>query len=100
MTVHQTQQSKAIAAFRHTNALDNLRGLLTREYTYETDIYKINKHMANLVTDMGFVLADSDLSQSDSVKQTKYHRLIKQTPDHLIVVTYEIRKRLICPPNP
>jgi hypothetical protein len=100
ITVRQSHQSKAIAAFRHTNALDNLRGLLTREYTYETDIYKINKHMANLITDMGFVLADSDLPQTDNVKQTKFHRLIKQTPDHLIVVTYEIRKRLICPPNP
>jgi histidinol phosphatase-like enzyme len=56
--------------------------------------------MVNLLCDMDFVLADSDLSNDDSANSTKFHRLVKQTETHLIIITYEIRKRLICPPKP
>jgi hypothetical protein len=52
---------RALAEFRQTNALANLKGLLTREYTYEQDIYTVNKHMANLLSDMGFLIADNEL---------------------------------------
>jgi len=41
---------------------------------------------------MGFVVADQDSQRSQ--------RLLKQTDKHLIIVTYEVKKRLICPPEP
>ena len=32
--------------------------------------------------------------------RSKCHRLVKRTPFHLILVTYEIKQRLVCPPEP
>ena len=68
--------------------------LLEREYAWEKEQYKVDKRIANLLCDMGFVIADQDKDKS------KFHRLIKQTEKHLVIVTYELRPRLICPPNP
>jgi hypothetical protein len=51
--------------------------------------------MANLLSEMGFLIADND---HDSPQ--KMHRLLKQTDKHLVLIKYEIRKRLICPPDP
>ena len=39
---------------------------------------------------MGFVIADSPKEKHCD----KYHKLIKKTDKHLIVVTYEVRNRL------
>jgi hypothetical protein len=52
--------------------------------------------MANLLSDMGFLLAESD---NPLEIPSKFHRLIKHTSSHLIVITYEIRRRLVCPPK-
>ena len=32
--------------------------------------------------------------------QTKFNRLVKRTDKHLVLITYELRKRLIVPPSP
>ena len=52
--------------FRTKVALENLKSLLTREFTFESEEYKLNKHMVNLLSDMGFVLADSDAPGANS----------------------------------
>jgi hypothetical protein len=28
------------------------------------------------------------------------HRLVKRTDDHLVIITYETRERMVCPPDP
>ena len=53
--------------------------------------YKLHKKIANLICDMGFILSESP---RDS-KLSNYHRLVKQTDKHLIVVTYNVRRRII-----
>ena len=42
---------------------------------------------------MGFIVSDNSLECG------KYHRLIKQTPEHMIIVTYRLRSRLIMDPT-
>lgn len=65
--------------------------LLEREYAWEKENYSVDKRVANLLCQMGFALADTPGS--------KFQRLIKQTDKHLVIVTYEVRSRLICPPS-
>lgn len=76
-------------------ALKALNALLQREYASEVKEYKIHKKIANTLCDLGFMMSenprDSGLSQ--------YHRLVKQTDRHLIVVTYKVRRRLIQAPK-
>ena len=74
-------------------AVTSLKALLEREYAWEKQNYSVDKRIANLVSEMGFAVADQQNGSS------KFHRLIKQTDKHLVVITYEIRKRLICPPE-
>lgn len=62
---------------------------------HENANYKVHKKIANIICDMGFIIADSPKEKHND----KYHRLIKQTDKHMIVVTYEIRKRLIETPK-
>ena len=70
--------------------------MLQREYQNELDLYKIDRRIANLICHMGFVLADSQTENGHKLTQ----KLVKKTNKHLIVVSYDIRKRLICPPDP
>jgi len=44
---------------------------------------------------MDFLVQDNADSQ-----QSKYNRLVKKTDKHLVLVTYELRQRLIVPPTP
>ena len=67
--------------------------LFEREYAWEKQQYKVDKRIANLLCDMGFAIADQDRDKS------KFHRLVKQTDKHLVIVTYQLRPRLICPPD-
>lgn len=73
--------------------MTSLLALFEREYAWEKENYKVDKRIVNLLSDMGFVVADQDSDKS------KFHRLIKQTDKHLVIVTYEVRTRLICPPE-
>ena len=47
--------------------------LLEREYAWEKENYNIDKRIVNLVSDMGFVIADSD----HTAKNEKFQRLLK-----------------------
>ena len=49
------------------------------------------------MSDMGFAIADDD--DSNGVP-SKFHRLVKRTDEHMIVVTYELRGRLLRPLGP
>jgi len=75
--------------------LKALNACLQREYAHEVEHYKIHKKIANLICDMGFILSESPASSG----LTRYHRLVKQTDRHLIVVTYKLRRRLIRDPT-
>ena len=71
--------------------------MLQREYKYERENYSIDKRIANLICDMGFAIHDQDLDSKThelEVGATKFHRLVKRTDKHMIVVLYEIRNRL------
>ena len=70
-----------------------LNAHLTREYKFELESFELDKRLANLICDMGFVIQDMP-------KEAKMHRLIKKTANHLILVKYEIRDRIVDPPNP
>ena len=75
----------------------SLKGLLEREYFHERSEYTADKRIANLMSDMGFAIADDDKSNG---VPSKFHRLIKRTDKHMIVVTYELRDRLLGPFGP
>ena len=83
--------------YRDKANMINLKGLLQREYQYERDTYSVDKRILNLICDMGFAIHDQDLDgvQGVEVGATQYHRLVKRTPTHMIVVLYQIRKRII-----
>jgi len=92
--------------FKQQSALASLRGLLQREYAFEAVKYDLDKRIVNLISDMDFLICDTE-SRSDSHDEgeessghTTFHKLLKKTDKHLIVITYEVRKRLVCPPNP
>jgi hypothetical protein len=81
-----------------------LDACLQREYAYETNNYKLHKKMANLITDLGFLIADTPQVQhaDPTVKSglnSMFHKLIKKTDRHMIVVTYKLRRRLIITPK-
>ena len=80
---------------KQRDSIISMIALLEREYAWEKENYNIDKRIVNLVSDMGFVIADSD----HTAKNEKFQRLLKQTDKHLIVVQYEVRKRLIIPPE-
>lgn len=48
-----------------------------------------------MICDMGFVIQDSK-----NAADNKMNRLVKKNDTHLVIVTYEIRDRLVCPPEP
>ena len=50
-----------------------MMALLEREYAWEKENYRVDKRIANLLSDMGFVLADSD----HTAKNEKFQRLMK-----------------------
>ena len=77
------------------SALASLNGLLQREFKYEMENYKVDKRCANLLCEMGYLLGDNS-----NVSNNQFQKLIKRTDSHLIVITYELRKRLVCPPTP
>lgn len=64
--------------------------MISREYEFEKTQYDVDKRIADLICDMGFTIVDTPAGGD-----TKFHRLVKQTESHLIVVTYEVRKRLV-----
>ncbi len=43
-------------------AMTSLLALLEREYAWEKEQYKVDKRIANLLSDLGFVIADQDNS--------------------------------------
>jgi hypothetical protein len=71
-----------------------LNAHMQREFSHELNQFEVDKRIANMVCDMGFVLQDN------SDDKDKLHRLVKRTKDNLIIVTYEIRSRVINVPNP
>ncbi len=42
--------------------MTSLLALLEREYAWEKEQYKVDKRIANLLSDLGFVIADQDNS--------------------------------------
>jgi hypothetical protein len=50
--------------------------------------------MANLMCDLGFMLSENHRETG----LTNYHRIVKKTDRHMIVVTYKVRRRLIKDP--
>lgn len=52
--------------------------------------YKVDKKIANLMCDMGFLMSEEPRGQ--------HQRLVKKTDRHMIVVTYKVRRRLITSP--
>ena len=74
-----------------------MKGLLQREYLHERSVYSVDKRIANLISDMGFAIADHETEGNEG---GKFHRLVKRTDQHMIVVTYELRERLVCPQKP
>jgi hypothetical protein len=44
---------------------------------------------------MGFILSENPIKSG----LTHYHRMIKQTEKHMIIVTYKIRSRLFIDPK-
>jgi hypothetical protein len=83
-------------AYRAKQALKALKASLPREYEHERSNYKPLKKVANLITEMGFVISEGGVKDG---AQSKFHRLIKQTDRHLIVVTFNLRRRLIKDPQ-
>ena len=63
---NRSKQARALLAEEYQQAVDlrkraslvNLRALLEREYLHEKDLYSIDKRIANLISDMGFAIAD------------------------------------------
>ena len=72
-----------------------LNSCLQRELKHEMKEYTVDKKIANLICDMGFIMSENPKESGRS----KFHRLIKQTDKHMIVVTYKIRRRLIDVPK-
>jgi len=83
------------ALYRQKQALKALDGLLQREYQHELNEYKVHKKITNLLCDMGFLISENPRSSN----LTRYHRLVKKTERHMIVVTYRVRRRLIQKPS-
>jgi hypothetical protein len=52
----------------------------------------VHKKIANLMCEMGFMMSDN------GPELNQFHRLIKKTDKHMIVVTYKIKRRLIKSP--
>ena len=71
--------------------MTSMLALMEREYAWEKQNYKVDKRVLNLVSEMGFMIAD----QEDSM----FQRLVKQTDHHLVIVTYRLRPRIINPPK-
>ena len=70
--------------YRQQQGLKALNALLQREYAHELKEYKVHKKIANVMCDLGFVISENPTSSG----LDKYHRLVKQTEKHMIVVTY------------
>jgi hypothetical protein len=54
----------------------------------------VHKKLANLMCDLGFLVSENPRDSG----LTNYHRIVKQTERHMIVVTYKVRRRLIRDP--
>ena len=59
------------------------------------DRFQLDKRVANLICDMDFLVQDNP-----DKSQTKFNRLVKRSNKHLVLITYELRQRLIVPPTP
>ena len=107
---NQFNSRRALLADEYRKAADlkqrasfvSLKALLEREYLHEKELYSIDKRIANLMTDMGFAIADQSADSQGQgtgkvgdVTSTKFHRLVKRTDKHMIVVTYQLRSRLL-----
>ena len=44
-----------------------------------------------MICDMGFLIKETDKLE----KADRFHSLVKQTESHMIVITYEIRRRIL-----
>ena len=66
---------------------------MKREFAYELENFELDKRVVNLICDMGFIVQE----QPDN---SFIHRLVKHMPSHLIIVKFEIRRRIIDPPDP
>jgi hypothetical protein len=90
---HLTKQK--FNPYRQETALKQLNHHLQREFNYELQSFEIDKRVANLVCDMGYLIQDTKDPSCN-----KLHRLVKRSDSHLVVVCYEIRSRLMDPPSP
>jgi len=54
----------------------------------------VHKKIANLMCDLGFLVSENPRDSG----LTNYHRIVKKTDRHMIVVTYKVRRRLIRDP--
>ena len=87
---HIDSSKVTLSCVRRGLGLKALNSLLQREYAHEVEGYKVDKKIANLMCDMGFLMSEEPGGQ--------HQRLIKKTDRHMIVVTYKVRRRLITSP--
>lgn len=52
---------------------------MQREFDYESSNYKINKHILNLISDMGFNISDYGSGQSVGLGKARGQRLVKKS---------------------
>ena len=71
--------------------MKSLDSLLQREFEHELTDYQVHKKITNMICDMGFLIKDTEKHE----KANRFHSLVKQTDRHMIVITYEIRRRFL-----
>lgn len=60
-------------------AIEVLKNSLQREFDYESSNYKINKHILNLISDMGFIISDYGSGQSVGLGKARGQRIVKKS---------------------
>jgi len=71
---------------------------LQREFKLELEEYTLNKHVLNLICDMGYAINERD-HKSAGIRGSKTSSLVKQTHKHVIVVNYDYRRRIMPGPE-
>jgi hypothetical protein len=80
-------------------AIEVLKNSLQREFEYESSNYKINKHILNLISDMGFVISDFGPGQSVGLGKARGQRLVKKSINQMIVINFDYRRRILIGPE-
>jgi len=68
-----------------------------REFEGELEEYTINKHIINLLSNMGFIIKEHE--STNGMRGGKRTSLVKQTHKHLLMVNFDYRRRIILSPK-